>query len=170
MIDFIRRHPKLLFWSISFLTLVTGYLLASVNWTMLQLIVLKGKNPNPPPPPCPAPPPREPEEPKRKMLQYHYVPSWVAASFKNAHKHPLYGGITVPTYGGAATAPLPTLSVTTSAPDEPAKTDYYDSANFATEPAQVIEPLVEQPELSPTINAAEEPAPTEPLESVTNAD
>lgn len=166
MIDFIRRHPKLLLWSISLLTLVTGYLLAGVNWTMLQLIVLKGKDPNPPPPPppCPTPPPpRQPEEPKRKMLQYHYVPSWVAASFKNVRKHPLYGGITVPDYDSvvAPYAPLPP-SVTAALTELQNMIEVTDSTVVADDYQSL--------ELSPTITAVDESPSTEQLGSETNAD
>jgi hypothetical protein len=126
MISFIKRHPRLLNFCISFLTVVSVFLLTKLNWTMLQLIHLKGKNPNPAPPSAPTP---TPPEPKRKTFKFHYVPSWVKASFKQPQKHPFYGGVPL--------EPSPFLSV--------------------FQPAVVSDGYIPsvQPELSPTITSQE---------------
>lgn len=87
---FVRRHPRVYFRYMTFVVFVMGLLAKYLNSTMLHFILMKGLNPNPPPPPPPPPPP----EPKveRKQIQIPYVPAWVAASFRDPTKHPLFKG------------------------------------------------------------------------------
>lgn len=85
---------------IDYLKWRTFSLINKTNKSVYKLMPILGKDPNYVAPPTPTPQPKEPE---RKTLKYHYVPSWVAESFRNPRKHPLY-------YGGAATlVPEPPL-------------------------------------------------------------
>src|SRR5579863_9375834 len=85
MKSFIKKHPWLLSKCILWVSIFTACLLSWLNKSMLLLIELKGKNPNPPPPPPPVPPAKE-----RPQLNIPYTPAWVAASFKDRLKHPVY--------------------------------------------------------------------------------
>lgn len=107
----VRRHPKVYFRYMTFVVFVMGLLAKYLNGVMLHFILMKGLDPNPPPPPPPPPPP----EPKieRKQIQIPYVPSWVAASFKDRTKHPLFnvkmGGPAKLSYNSIYNRYLPSL-------------------------------------------------------------
>ncbi len=78
---FHNKHAAFLMWIIQFL-------IFHCSKYMVKLLLLKGKDPNyefPPPPPPPPPP-----APPRKTLQIPYVPAWVAESFKDKNKHPIF--------------------------------------------------------------------------------
>lgn len=92
MISFIKKHPKLLAISIFLLVKVNGFLLSVLNSLMLKLILLKDKDPNFVPVP-PAPEPVVEISLPRAVLNIPYTPSWVADSFRNPRKHPLFGGV-----------------------------------------------------------------------------
>jgi hypothetical protein len=72
---------------VALLTGIIQFLLFHTSKYMVKLLLLNGKDPNYVAPPPPPPP--EPEKP-RKVLQIPYVPAWVAPSFKDKTKHPLY--------------------------------------------------------------------------------
>lgn len=69
---------------------LTLKLLAFTSSMVRKLIVLKGKNPDY----IPLPSSPQPEVKVLERPQFHlpYVPSWVATSFYDKTKHPLYKG------------------------------------------------------------------------------
>lgn len=107
----VRKHPRVYFNYMTFVVFVMGLLAKYLNGVMLHFILMKGLDPNPPPPQPPPPPP----EPKveRKQIQIPYVPTWVAASFKDRTKHPLFnvkmGGPTKLSYNSIYNKYLPSL-------------------------------------------------------------
>jgi hypothetical protein len=104
ILNMVKNYTKNIYYAVClfFYNLYVDYLkwrtfklINKATKSVYKLMPILGKDPNyvAPPPPPPA---RQPQEPKRKTLQPHYVPSWVEESFRNPKKHPLY-------YGGAAT-------------------------------------------------------------------
>lgn len=118
---------------ISLVTLVTTLLTRTVNRLALHLINLKGLDLNPLPPPAPnyADAVRSVA---RKQLQIPYVPSWVAASFKNPSKHP----------GFYPTLPKPDPAAEVSTP-------VVEETLQATQPAVVMETSTENTEIHGTV-------------------
>lgn len=71
---------------------LTLKLIAFVSSMVRKLMVLKGKNPDYVPlSPLPLPQ-LEAKVPERPQFYLPYVPGWVAASFSDRTKHPLYKG------------------------------------------------------------------------------